>query len=46
MKVLFVGDIYGQLGLDMLKNHLADLKDKYRPNLIIVNAENAASGRG
>ena len=46
MRVLFVGDIYGQIGLDMFKMSLPELKSTYRPNLIIVNAENAASGRG
>ncbi len=30
----------------MLNEHLPELKDQYRPNLIIVNAENAANGRG
>ncbi|MDD4193725.1 MAG: TIGR00282 family metallophosphoesterase [Acholeplasmataceae bacterium] len=46
MKVLFVGDIYGQVGLDMLKKSLPYLKLNYKPNVIIVNAENASSGRG
>lgn len=46
MRVLFVGDIYGQIGLEMLKNNLTNLKSEYKPNLVIVNAENAASGRG
>lgn len=30
----------------MLSEHLPILKDLYRPNLIIANAENAANGRG
>ncbi|MBN2268811.1 MAG: TIGR00282 family metallophosphoesterase [Acholeplasmataceae bacterium] len=46
MKVLFVGDIYGQVGLDMLKKTLPYLKKDYKPNVIVVNAENASSGRG
>ncbi len=46
MKVLFVGDIYGQVGLDMLKKSLPYLKQDYKPNVIVVNAENASSGRG
>jgi len=46
MKILFIGDIYGKPGIEMLTEHLPQLKDDYRPNLIIVNAENASNGRG
>ncbi len=46
MRILFIGDIYGQLGIDMLKDSLPTLKETYRPNLIIINGENAANGRG
>lgn len=46
MKILFIGDIYGRPGLDILADHLSELKDTYRPNLIIANGENAAHGRG
>jgi 2',3'-cyclic-nucleotide 2'-phosphodiesterase len=46
MKILFIGDIYGKPGLDMLINYLPELKSTYRPNVIIANAENAAHGRG
>ena len=46
MKILFVGDLYGKVGLDMFSNSLPELKEKYKPNIIIVNAENAANGRG
>lgn len=46
MKVLFIGDLYGKPGLDMLNDHLTELKSKYRPNVIILNAENASYGRG
>ncbi|TNF09296.1 MAG: TIGR00282 family metallophosphoesterase [Bacillota bacterium] len=46
MKVLFIGDIYGRPGLDMLNTYLAELKSTYKPNIIIVNAENASNGRG
>lgn len=46
MKILFIGDIYGQPGIDMLETCLPDLKQTHKPNLIIVNAENAANGRG
>lgn len=46
MKILFVGDIYGQLGVDYLIDKMPYLKKEYRPNMVIVNAENAANGRG
>lgn len=46
MKVLFIGDIYGQIGLEMFKRTLPELKERYKPNLVIVNGENAANGRG
>lgn len=46
MKVLFIGDVYGKPGLDMLNLHLEELKKTYKPNVIIANAENAHYGRG
>ena len=46
MKVLFIGDVYGKPGLDMLNLHLEELKKTFKPNVIIANAENAHYGRG
>ncbi len=46
MKILFVGDVVGSLGRDMVTEYLPLLKSKYEPTLTIVNGENAASGRG
>lgn len=46
MKVLFIGDIYGKPGIEMVSEYLTDLKKEYRPNLIVANAENASHGRG
>ncbi|MDD2260056.1 MAG: TIGR00282 family metallophosphoesterase [Acholeplasmataceae bacterium] len=47
MKILFVGDIYGEAGRNYFKENLPFLKETYKPNLIIVNAENSANnGRG
>lgn len=46
MKLLFVGDVVGSLGRDMVKEYLPRLKKKYKPQLTIVNGENAAAGRG
>jgi metallophosphoesterase (TIGR00282 family) len=46
MKILFFGDVSGRVGRKGLISHLPKLKDKYKPNLIIVNAENLAHGTG
>ncbi|CCV64293.1 conserved hypothetical protein [Alteracholeplasma palmae J233] len=46
MKILFIGDVYGDPGIDYLTEKLPELKNEYKPNLIIVNAENASNGRG
>ena len=46
MKVLFVGDVVGSLGRQVLKETIPLLKEKYHPDLIFVNAENIAHGKG
>lgn len=46
MKILFIGDVYGKRGLDALKYFLPEIKNDYKPNLIIVNGENTSNGRG
>ncbi len=47
MKILFVGDVYGEPGRKILMENLDQLKADYKPNVVIVNAENSANnGRG
>lgn len=46
MRILFIGDIVGKMGLDYLKQKLPQLKMEYRPNIIVVNAENTTNGKG
>lgn len=46
MKLLFIGDIVGSPGREMLSEYLPKLKEKYRPQITIVNGENAAAGKG
>jgi len=46
MDILFVGDVVGSPGREMIKEYLPVLKRKYRPHITIVNGENAAGGRG
>jgi len=44
--VLFIGDVIGRPGRKALSRFLPELKKKYQPDLVIVNAENAAGGNG
>src|SRR5690606_20355428 len=46
MIILFIGDVVGSPGREMLQSHLPKLKEKYRPQVTIVNGENAAGGKG
>ncbi|TPR12687.1 TIGR00282 family metallophosphoesterase [Apilactobacillus timberlakei] len=47
MKILFLGDVVGNIGTKMIKQYLPILKRDYKPQLTIVNGENATSfGRG
>ncbi|BCE06623.1 TIGR00282 family metallophosphoesterase [Bacillus paralicheniformis] len=46
MRILFIGDVVGSPGRDMIKTYLPKLKMKYKPNAVIVNGENAAHGKG
>jgi 2',3'-cyclic-nucleotide 2'-phosphodiesterase len=46
MRILFIGDVVGAPGRDMVKEYLPKLKEKYRPTITIINGENAASGKG
>ncbi|WP_163103312.1 TIGR00282 family metallophosphoesterase [Peribacillus alkalitolerans] len=46
MKLLFIGDVVGSPGRDMVKEYLPKLKEKYKPHTIVINGENSAAGRG
>ncbi|PLT31620.1 TIGR00282 family metallophosphoesterase [Peribacillus deserti] len=46
MRILFVGDVVGSPGRDMIKEYVPRLKEKYKPQITIINGENAAAGRG
>ena len=46
MKILFIGDVVGKYGLNYLKAKLPELKNEYKPNIIVVNAENTTNGKG
>ena len=44
MRVLFVGDVFGEPGLRAAAMHLPDLRPNY--DLVIVNGENSHNGKG
>jgi 2',3'-cyclic-nucleotide 2'-phosphodiesterase len=46
MRILFIGDIVGRPGRDLVRVGLAGLVDQHRIDLVIANAENAAAGFG
>ena len=46
MRILFLGDIVGRPGRELVRRGLAGLVDQYRIDLVIANAENAAAGFG
>lgn len=46
MRILFVGDVVGNAGQEMIATYLPQLKQKYHPQVTIVNGENATRGRG
>jgi 2',3'-cyclic-nucleotide 2'-phosphodiesterase len=45
-KILFIGDIVGKPGRKILSEVLPQWKEKYKPDVVIVNVENMAHGKG
>ena len=46
MRILYLGDIVGEVTLPVLKNYIEILKKEHRCNLVFVNAENVSGGKG
>ena len=46
MKILAVGDLVGECGLNILKQTLPKIRKEKNIDFVIVNAENVASGMG
>lgn len=46
LRILFVGDVVGKPGRRALAAQWSALREEYRPDVVIVNAENAAGGLG
>ncbi len=46
MRILFVGDIVGRAGRAALFERLPGIRERWRPDFVVVNGENAAGGFG
>lgn len=46
MKVIFIGDIVGKEARETFIKNIPSIKTQYKPDVLIVNAENAAAGYG
>jgi metallophosphoesterase (TIGR00282 family) len=46
VRLIFLGDVVGRAGRDALARELPLLKQRYTPDLVVVNGENAAGGFG
>ena len=46
MKLLYFGDIVGRAGRRSMLTHLPLLNEKYAPDFVMANGENAAHGFG
>ena len=46
MKVLFIGDIVGNVGRQMIEDYLYRVRKDYQIDFVIANVENATHGKG
>jgi metallophosphoesterase (TIGR00282 family) len=46
MRILFIGDIVGSPGREIVAKHLAEIVARERADLVIINGENSAAGFG
>lgn len=46
MRFLLIGDIVGRPGREIVRQRVAELREAYRLDVVIANAENAAGGSG
>ena len=46
MRILFIGDIVGRAGRDILLERLPGLRRDWKLDFVVVNGENAAGGFG
>ena len=46
MRVLLIGDVFGEPGREAVKNHLPAMRRQHKIDFALVNGENAAGGKG
>ena len=46
MRILFLGDVVGSVGRQIINDNFKNIKEKYCADLTIINGENAAHGKG
>lgn len=46
MRILFLGDVVGRTGRNAVRDRLPSLRDGWRLDFVVVNAENASGGMG
>lgn len=46
MRLIFIGDVVGRTGRNAVAEHLPVLRERYSPDFVVLNGENAASGFG
>jgi 2',3'-cyclic-nucleotide 2'-phosphodiesterase len=46
MRLMFLGDIVGKSGREAVFKHLPELRERIKPDLVVINGENAAHGFG
>jgi len=46
VNIIFIGDIVGRPGREMISKYLMDIKNRYKIDLVIANYENASHGFG
>ncbi len=46
MRLIFLGDVVGKSGREVVARELPLLRERYNPDLVVVNGENAAHGFG
>lgn len=46
MRLLFLGDVFGEPGRRAIADRLPELKERLQADFVIINGENAAAGRG
>ena len=46
MNILFIGDIFGKPGRNLIREYLPDLKKEFKVDFCVANGENTAGGKG